>query len=57
MRFKRSPRVEAYEETPRKRAAVQLSQRRQRDKLPLLADLIAAEQPSIDAVIEELHQS
>jgi len=53
MRFKRWPRVEAYRETPRTRGAVALSQQRQRDKLPLLADLIAAEQPSIDEVIEK----
>jgi hypothetical protein len=57
MRFKRWPRVEAYQETSRTRAAVALSQRRRRDRLPLLASLIAAEQPSIDAVIEERHQS
>jgi hypothetical protein len=57
MRFKRWPRVEAYQESARTRAAVALSQRRQRDRLPLLANLIAAEQPSIDAVIEERHQS
>ena len=56
MRFKRWPRVEAYQETSRTRAAVALSQRRQRDRLPLLAELIAAEQPSIEAVIEERHQ-
>ena len=57
MRFKRWPRVEPYRETGRTRAAVALSQRRQRDRLPLLADLIAADQPSIEAVIEERHQS
>lgn len=57
MRFKRWPRVEAYMETARTRAAVALSQRRQREKLPLLADLIAAEQPSIDAVIGERHRN
>jgi hypothetical protein len=57
MRFKRWPRVEAYQETSRKRAAIALSQRRQRDKLPLLADLIAAEQLSIEAVIEQRHHS
>ena len=57
MRFKRWPRVEAYQETSRTRAAVALSQRRQRDRLPLLADLIATEQPSIEAVIEERHQA
>jgi hypothetical protein len=57
MRFKRWPRVEAFQETSRTRAAIALSQRRQRDRLPLLADLIAAEQPSIEAVIEERHQA
>ena len=57
MRFKRWPRVEAFQETSRTRAAVALSQRRQRDRLPLLADLIATEQPSIEAVIEERHQA
>ena len=57
MRFKRWPRVEAFQETSRTRAAVALSQRRQRDRLPLLAELIAAEQPSIEAVIEERHQA
>jgi len=57
MRFKRWPRVEAYQETSRTRGAVALSQRQQRDRLPLLSDLIAAEQPSIEAVVEERHQS
>jgi hypothetical protein len=57
MRFKRWPRVVAYQETPRKRAGIVVSQRRQRDKLPLLADLIAAEQPTIDAVIAGRQQS
>jgi hypothetical protein len=57
MRFKRWPRVEAYRESSRTRSAVALSQRRQRDKLPLLAGLIAAEQLSIEAVIAERHQT
>ena len=57
MRFKRWPRVEAFQETSRTRAAVALSQRRQRDRLPLLADLITAGRPSIEAVIEERHQA
>ena len=48
MRFKRWPRVEAFQETSRTRAAVALSQRRQRERLPLLAELIAETQPSID---------
>lgn len=37
--------------TDRKRAAAVRLQRRQRDKLPLLASLIAETQPSIDAVM------
>ena len=46
MRFRRWPRVMAYEDTTRKRAALACSQRLQREKLPLFADLIAARQPS-----------
>ncbi len=56
MRFTRRPRC-AYTVTDRKRAAAvrlqrrQRRQRRQRERLPLLAPLIAQEQPSIDAVM------
>jgi len=49
MRFRRWPRVSAYEDTPRKRAALARAQETQRDKLPLLAPLIAEHQPSADA--------
>lgn len=56
MRFKRAPRVEGYHETPRKRAAVLVSQRRQREKLPLFADQIAEQQPSVDEVIAARHE-
>lgn len=49
MRFKRWPRVSAYEDTARKRAAFHRSQRQQRERLPLLADLIAEQQPSVEA--------
>ena len=49
MRFRRWPRVSAYEDTPRKRAALARAQRTQRDRLPLLAPLIAERQPSADA--------
>lgn len=49
MRFRRWPRVSAYEDTPRKRAALLHSQQEQRDKLPLLRDLIAEQQPSAEA--------
>lgn len=49
MRFRRWPRVSAYEDTPRKRAALARAQQTQRDKFPLLAPLIAERQPSADA--------
>ena len=46
MRFRRWPRVTAYEDTPRKRAALARTQREQRERLPLLRDLIADRQPA-----------
>lgn len=49
MRFRRWPRVSVYEDTPRKRTALARAQEAQRDKLPLLAPLIAEHQPSADA--------
>jgi len=49
MRFRRWPRVSAYEDTPRKRAALARAQQTQRDKLPLLAPIIAEQQPTADA--------
>jgi len=52
MRFKPYART-PYVVTPRKRAAVLVSQRRQRERLPLLAPLIAEAQPSVEAVIDE----
>jgi len=48
MRFRRWPRVTVFEATPLKRAGLERFQCRQRDKLPLLADLIAETQPSAD---------
>ena len=48
MRFRRWPRVTSFEATPLKRAGLERSQRRQRDKLPLLAGLIGETQPSVD---------
>jgi hypothetical protein len=48
MRFRRWPRVTAYQDTPRKRAALARSQRLKREKLPLFAELIAEQQPSAD---------
>lgn len=56
MRFKRAPRVEGYKETARKRAAVLVSQRHQREKLPLFADLIAETQPTVEDVIAHRHR-
>lgn len=50
MRFTTRPRCE-YTVTDRKRAAALRLQRRQRDKLPLLASLIAETQPGIDEVM------
>ena len=47
MRFSRRPRCE-YTVTDRKRAAAVRLHRRHREKLPLLAPLIAETQPSID---------
>ena len=49
MRFRRLPRVSAYDDTPRKPAALARAQQAQRDKFPLLAPLIAEQQPSADA--------
>ena len=51
MRFLRRPRHD-YEVTDRKRKAALRSQKHQRAKLPLLGPLIAAEQPSIDDLME-----
>jgi hypothetical protein len=48
MRFRAWPRVTAFEDTSRKRAALTRSQRLQRETLPLLADLIAETQPGVD---------
>ncbi|MFD1034138.1 hypothetical protein ACFQ15_05685 [Sphingomonas hankookensis] len=56
MRFKRAPRVEGYKETSRKRAGVLVSQRHQREKLPLFAELIAETQPTVEEVIAHRHR-
>jgi hypothetical protein len=48
MRFAKWPRPEAYQETSRKRAAFLAKQRRDRDALPLFADMIATRQHSVD---------
>lgn len=52
MRFKRLH-SHPYEITSRKRAGVELSQRRKREKLPLLAEIIRQQQPDVDAVLDE----
>lgn len=57
MRFKPGPKVEGYQETSRKRAAVLVSQRHQREKLPLFAALIAEKQPSVEDVIAHRHKA
>jgi hypothetical protein len=49
MRFRRWPRVSPYGDTHRRRAALARTQREQRERLPLLRDLIADRQPSADA--------
>lgn len=51
MRFKRWPPRTEFEDTPRKRAALLRNQRKQRDKFPLLAEIIAEEQPDADTVM------
>lgn len=48
MRFRSWPKPTAYEETSRKRAAFLTRQRRDRENLPLFADMIAATQHSVD---------
>lgn len=52
MRFKSWPR-HAFNDTPRKRAALRRKQQKERDAFPLLADQIAEEQPSEDQVMQE----
>lgn len=48
MRFRRWPKPTAYEETSRKRAAFLTKQRREREALPLFADMVAATQHSVE---------
>ena len=52
MRFKKLH-SHPYEITSRKRAGVVLSQRRKREKLPLLAEIIRQQQPDVDAVLDD----
>jgi hypothetical protein len=51
MRFRRWPKVTPYQDTTRKRAGIVRSKQRARERLPLLAPLIAEEQESVDAVV------
>ncbi|UBS33921.1 hypothetical protein LBX01_04685 [Altererythrobacter sp. N1] len=51
MRFRKWPRPKQYEETSRKRAAFLTKQRREREALPLFADIIAAGQHSVEEEI------
>lgn len=53
MRFKPGYRVEPFNDTGRKRAACARAQRREREAFPLLAPLIAEQQPSIEAIMAE----
>lgn len=48
MRFAKWPKPTVYVETARKRSAFAAKQRREREKLPLFADMIAAGQHSVD---------
>lgn len=48
MRFAKWPKPTAYVETSRKRAAFLTKQRREREALPLFADMVAATQHSVD---------
>lgn len=51
MRFKPGYRVEPFNDSPRKRAACARGQRREREAFPLLAPLIAEQQPPIEEIM------
>ena len=51
MRFRKWPRPEAYQETARKRAAFLAKQRREREALPLFANVVADGQHGVDEEI------
>lgn len=53
MKFERTPRVEAFNDTSQKRAALRRKQRLEREALPLLAQITAEQQPTEDQVMEE----
>lgn len=52
MRFKRYSRME-YNVTNRKRAALERKHRREQQAVPLLAELIVEQQPTVDAVMAD----
>ena len=52
MRFDRYGR-QPFRDTPRKRSAVLRKQRREREALPLFADLVASEQKPVDVIVDE----
>jgi hypothetical protein len=53
MRFRRWPKPSAFLDTSRKRAALARSQQNARERLPLLAPLIAEAQPPVDVVMAQ----
>lgn len=53
MRFDRYLRSGPFQDTSRKRAALARKQRLERERLPLLADLVAEQQPAADAVMAD----
>lgn len=52
MRFRKEPR-HTFEDTSRKRSAVLRRQGRERERLPLLAELVAEQQPDVETVMVE----
>ncbi|MGE0233532.1 MAG: hypothetical protein AB7S46_17290 [Flavobacteriaceae bacterium] len=55
MRFRPWPKPEPYRDTSRKRAAFKRKQRLEREALPLLAEMIAAGQHSVDEEMARRH--
>ena len=53
MRFNRCQNYGPFEDTRRKRLALARKQRLEREKFPLLAELIAEQQPDADSVMRE----
>lgn len=56
MCFRRYWQIEAFQDTPRKRAALAHRQRLERERLPLFADQFTEEQPSADEVMRQRAQ-